>query len=257
MENGSSPYLVKPVDKALQVLHCVAEEGRELTLTEVSCKARLPKTTAYRYLTTLRKWHLVSYDTKTDLYRLGPYLLMLAQRVGRSPGLREAALPVMRRLRDDYNETVNLCELSGCEVIYTEIVESRRSLRMQATVGSRDPAYCTAVGKALIAVLPQAQWDSHLPDMLQARTAQTHRSRETLFAELALTRERGYAVDRGENEGGAICIAAPIRHPVATLAAISVSAPDTRVPPAVESAIARAVQEAADSISLRLEANAS
>ena len=82
MEDSSSRYIVKPVDKALQVLHCVAEEGRELTLTEVSYKARLPKTTTYRYLMTLRKWRLVAYDPKTDLYRLGPYLVVLAQRVG-------------------------------------------------------------------------------------------------------------------------------------------------------------------------------
>jgi DNA-binding IclR family transcriptional regulator len=257
METSSSPYIVKPVDKALHVLHCIAEEGRELTLTEVSHKARLPKTTAYRYLTTLRKWRLVAYVPETDLYRLGPYLLVLAQRAGHSQALREAALPVMRQLRDDYNETVNLCELSGQEVIYIEIVASHRSLRMQAQIGSRDPAYSTAVGKALLAALPEAQWDRRLPDILQPRTAHTHRSRETLFAELALTRVRGYAVDRCENEEGAICIAAPIQDRATVVAAISVSAPADRIPVALEPEIARAVQEAANVISVRLQADAS
>jgi IclR family KDG regulon transcriptional repressor len=252
MEDRDSMYLVKPVDRALQVLHCLAEEGRELTLTDLSCRVRIPKTTVYRYLSTLRKWGLVAHDPKTDLYRLGSYLHVLAQRVGKAPGLREAALPVLRQLRDRFNETTNLAELEGREVIYVEIVESRRSLRTQATVGSRDPAYSTAVGKALLAALPDAIREDHLPGTLRPRTPHTHRSRESLLADLTRIRARGFAMERGENEEGAACIAAAVKGRAGVVAAISVSAPEGRVSTALEQEIAAAVVQAADDISRRL-----
>jgi IclR family acetate operon transcriptional repressor len=246
-------YIVQPVAKALQVLECVAEEGRELALTEICYKVQLPKTTVFRYLHTLRRAGFIAYDPQSDRYRIGVRLWALGQSASSRNVLCTVARPIMKALRDRFNETVNLAELEGREVVYLEIVESRRSLRMQAKIGGSDPAYSTAVGKALLAFLPEADWPEHLPDRWEARTPHTLTSFETLRQELGRVQARGYALDRGENEEGCCCVGAPIFHPGGqVIASLSLSAPESRVPPALESEIARGVVAASQEISARL-----
>ena len=149
--------------KALQLLEYVVQEGRELPLTEISYHTGLPKTTAFRYLQTFCQAGFLSYDPHSDRYRTGVKLWVLAQSKGSHSALREAAIPAMRELRDRFNETINLAELDGREVVYLEMVESRRSLRMLAKIGSRDPAYRTAVGKAMLSTFEEEERRSHLP----------------------------------------------------------------------------------------------
>ena len=195
-------YIVKPVAKALRVLEYVVEEGREMALTEIAYHVRLPKTIAFRYLQTLHRAGFVFYDPRSDRYRTGVRIWALAQSKGGQSVLREAALPIMRGLRDRFNETINLAELDGQDMVYIEMVESRRSLRMLAKIGSRDPAYCTAVGKAILAALPEEVLQKHLPTKAHPRTTRTLTVPAALEAELTATQRRGYAIDRGENCAG-------------------------------------------------------
>jgi hypothetical protein len=116
----------------------------------------------------------------------------------------------MRELRDRFNETVNLGVLDGREIVYLDMVESRRSLRMQAQLGGRDPVYSTALGKAMVAFLPEDRWGEHLPARLTPRTEASHSSIVALRDDLRRTRERGYGLDDGENEEGVRCLGAPI-----------------------------------------------
>ena len=252
MAAASENYIVKPVAKALQVLAYVAEEGRELALTEICYKVRLPKTTVFRYLQTLCAAGLLAYDPVSDRYRTGVRLWALGQMAGRRSVLCEVTLPIMRRLRDRFNETVNLAELDGSEVIYLEMVESRRSLRMQAKIGSHDPAYTTAVGKAMLAFLPPERLPDHLPAALAPRTSGTVSELEALRSQLAEARTRGFALDQGENEEGARCVGAPIFGPGGSvIAGLSVSAPEGRMGGSQEKQIAAALVEAAAEISSR------
>jgi DNA-binding IclR family transcriptional regulator len=115
----------------------------------------------------------VTHDPDTDLYRIGLRVWELGQALHEPLRIREIALPPMRKLRDQFNETVNLGMLDGPEVVYLEIIESRRSLRMQAQLGGRDPVYSTALGKAVLAFKPEDQWIPHLPSNLTARTERT------------------------------------------------------------------------------------
>jgi len=167
--------------------------------------------------------------------------------------MREVALPLMHELRDSYNETVNLGILDSTEVVYVEITESRRSLRMQALLGGRDPAYCTALGKAILAFLPADQWPAHLPSKPSPRTPKTQLSLPGLQQELASTRERGFAVDDEENEVGACCIGAPIFDATGRVAAaVSLSAPASRLNGRQIHKVAESVVQTAATISGRL-----
>lgn len=246
-------YIVKPVHKALQVLLFLAQAKRPLTLTEICTQLRMPKTTVFRYLQTLHANGFVAIDADCDQYRLGIRLWELGQLAGANLPVRELAQPLMTELRDRFNETVNLGMLDHKEVVYLEMAESRLSLRTQAQTGARDPVYCTGLGKAILAFLPETQWAHHLPARLKPRTTNTLTSLAALRQDLHATRERGYALDRGENEDGAYCIAAPIFDQRGDpQAALSLSAPANRLSKQQFQVVAVALIEATTTISRRL-----
>lgn len=250
---SQSTYIIKPVFKALRVLQCLGDAGRELPLVEICRIVNLPKPTVYKYLQTLRAAGFVLYDAECECYWLGPNAWSLGRTVDPSLRVREVARLVMEQLRDRFEETINLGVLNGEEVVYLEMALSRQALRMQATIGAHDPAYSTSLGRAMIAHLPEARWKKHIPRQLRRRTARTITSHDALHAELVATRKRGYAIERGENEDGALCIGAPIfDQDGQVIAAVSVSAPASRISPSVESEVGVAVMHAAREISGRL-----
>ncbi|WP_157181559.1 IclR family transcriptional regulator [Actinopolymorpha alba] len=250
---AEADYIVKPVYKALQVLRCLGEAGRALTLGEVCQLVGLPKSTTFKYLRTLRATGFATHDAETDTYRIGLLVWDLGQLSGDQSQLRELALPAMRTLHRAFDETVNLAVPDGRAVVYLEMIESTRALRMQARLGSRDPMYSTAVGKAMLAALPGNDWRDRLPRRLTARTPRTITSLTALRRDLTDVRQCGYALDRGENEAGVSCVAAPVLDRQGrVVAAISVAAPDTRLDDALLARMAAAVVDAASSCSSRL-----
>jgi IclR family acetate operon transcriptional repressor len=251
--SSNSNYIVKPVDKALQVLTFLAEAGRELSLKEICTRTGLPKTTAFRYLYTLNAHGYVTHNGDSDLYRLGPRSWQLGQSAGQYAQLLEVALPLMQELRNRFDETVNLGVLNQTNIVYLGMVESRRALRMQARIGSHDPAYSTSLGKAILAFLPAEQWQAHLPARMTPRTDRTLTARTALRQDLEITRQRGYALDQGENEEGACCIGAPIFDRLGrAIAAVSLSAPASRLSPDHIEEVAGVVMQTAQLIAKEL-----
>lgn len=254
MRHGShhvpAAYIIKPVFKALRVLKCLGDAGRELSLVEICRLVGMPKPTVYKYLQTLREAGFVLYDPDCECYWLGPNAWSLGRTVEPSLRVREVARPIMQQLRDRFSETINLGVLHGDEVVYLEMAVSRQALRMQATIGAHDPAYSTSLGRAMIAFMPRERWSKHIPKRLHPRTPRTITTHDALYAELIATRRRGYAVEREENEPGALCIGAPIfDQDGEVVAAISLSAPTVRISPAHEVEVAAAVMQAARDIS--------
>jgi len=251
--NRSAAYVIKPVLKAMRVLKCVGDAGRELSLAGICRIVDLPKPTIYKYLRTLIAAGFVLYDAECECYWLGPNAWSLGRTVNPSLRVREVARPIMDHLRDRFGETINLGVLHDDEVVYLEMALCRQALRMQATIGAHDPAYTTSLGRAMIAFLPQSQWKKHLSQQMHKRTGQTIITHAVLRAELVKTRRRGYALERGENEEGALCIGAPIFDQDGhVIAAVSLSAPATRISHAYEAEIAEALVQAAREISSRL-----
>jgi DNA-binding IclR family transcriptional regulator len=136
----------------------------------------------------------------------------------------------MKQLLARFQETVNLAVLEGDQIVYVEILESPRTFRMCSRVGSREMPHSTALGKAILAFLPQQEVERILQNTgLPRYTANTIGSRSSLRDELAITRQRGYSIDNGENEEGARCVGAPIfDHRGDVVAAISISGPAVR-----------------------------
>lgn len=248
-----SSYLIKPVLRALEVLTLVAESDQELRLTQVATAMALPKSSALRYLRTLSAAGFLHHDPSTDRYGMGTRLWELGQRARGRRSIRQLATPVMRDLRDLFDETVNLAVLDGPEIVYIELFESRRGLRMQTTLGAREPVHSTALGKALLAFLPEAEVTAHLPDRLEPRTGHTLTRLADLRRDLEKTRERGYAIDEGENDEGVVCFGAPILEAGGRpLAALSVSVPASRLSDQLRADISTEIAERARGLSQHL-----
>lgn len=222
-------YLVQPVLKAMQVLQLVCEAPEPVSLNQLVREAALPKTTVFRYLRTLAAMGFVEHDAGEDRYRPGIGLWRLSHANSPYETLRQACRSHMKRLRERFNETINLGVLSGGEVLYLDVLESERSLRMQSSVGATDPLHSTALGKIFLAFRPVNQRATLIPQTLARHTHNTITDRATLVEQLEIIRTTGYAIEIGENEEGSYCIAAPILdHRDVAVAAISLSAPISR-----------------------------
>lgn len=247
----SDSYVVKPVAKALRTLIVLGEAERDLSLAELCAHVDIPKTTVFRYLQTLVEYGFVTYNPSTDKYALGLKLWSLGQVAWSRTRLHELARDHMHRLREAFDETVNLGVLDGREVVYLGMAESHRALRMHAQLGGRDPVYSTSLGRAMLAFLPESEWSRHLPARLTPMTSRTVTTLPALRAILIETRQRGYAIDDGENEENACCIGAPIldehNRPIG---AISVSAPASRLSGDRVPEVAQVVMDTARRISL-------
>ncbi len=246
-------YIIKPVYRALMLLQAVGEARRDLTLGEISSLTNIPKTTAFKYLRTLCARGFLEHDREHDRYRPGLTLWRLGQLSDDREVIRQVATPYLHALRDSFEETANLGILAGREIIYLDVVESRRSLRMRAAIGQRDTTYSTGLGKAILAFLGDDEWREHVPKQLTPRTASTVTSVKALEQELRTVRTHGYAMDRCENEDGLICIAAPIlARDAQVIAALSVSMPMSRCTNSLQHQIINALTEATGGASEKL-----
>jgi DNA-binding IclR family transcriptional regulator len=201
----------KILTKGLNLLEELAQSADGMTAVGLSESIGIHKTSVYRYLNTLLRAGYI--QTNGDgRYHLGNKILELGSQLLRRMPLRETAHPFLIELNDDTQMTVHLCVLDRQDVIYIDKIESHRTLPIMSRIGSRAPAYCTGVGKALLSSLPTDQVVSLLQGItLEKRTATTITDRMQLLEALKVTAERGYAIDNGEHEEGIKCFAAPIR----------------------------------------------
>src|SRR6266511_1936963 len=218
---GRTNYSIRAVHRVCEILDLLQQASSGAALLDVARATRLPKSSAFRYLATLERRRYVERDPVTGSYRAGSAFLPLRA---------HRARPHMERLRDRLGETINLGMLEGNRVIYLEIVESHRAMRLAARRGDRDPVYATALGKAIAANLP----DRRVRAILEAEgmprlTQRTLTDQDAYLVEMAGTRERGYALDDGEHEIDGRCVAVPVIGSNLP-AAISYSAPASRFP---------------------------
>ncbi len=214
----------------LELLADAAPDG--LSVSDIAERAQLNRVTAHRILAAYKAHGYVRQDGSGEPYRLGFKLVELAQSVLSESDLVRLAQPILDGLVERAGETCHLAVLDGAEAVYVAKVESSHAVRLVSRVGLRLPLYCTGLGKALLAWMDE-QHAARLIDLqcFERRTKHTIVSKKALFAELEATRERGYAVDLGENEVGVRCVAAAVRDREGLpVAAVSVSGPDARLP---------------------------
>jgi DNA-binding IclR family transcriptional regulator len=251
---SASRYRVQSVERALQLLGAFNQDERQLALAELAERVGIPRSTAFRLLSTLESEGFVR-RVGTD-YCLGFRCFVLGNVVKADLAIEREALPFLEALRDVTGETTQLAVLDSWQVVYLARVFSHLPVAyMRSRVGVVLPAYCTGLGKALLAELPPEEverWSrtQHFPRL----TSTTLASPEELLADLAAIRHRGYALDQEEREIGVACIAAVVRDDTGSpVAAISAAGPIDRLPRDLEgSEMATQVMTAAAGISERL-----
>lgn len=248
--------------RALSVLEYVRDHaagdapgGGGLNLTTLADALGLSKSTVLRLAQPLLDTGLLSRDREHGHFRLGPGALALGQAYLAGIDLRTAASEEAHRLMREAGGTVHLCVPDAPHIVYIDKVENETAVRMASRIGSRAPMYCTAVGKAMLAWLPEDVFAQVVAAGMPVVTARTLTAPDLLRAELARIRTRGYSVDDRENEPEVRCVAAPIfDHNDAVTGALSVSGLTSRVTAARVRELGPAVAAAALRVSRTLGA---
>ena len=249
-------YTVDAAAKALELLSVFSFREPRLSLADLAMRTGIPRATAFRLLSTLEQSGFLAKEH--GAYQLGIKCFVLGNIVAGGLDLRETAHPHLAALRDSTRETTQLAILDHWQVVYLERMLSPLPVGfMRSRAGAILPAYCTGLGKTLLAFRPEGEVEAWAATQtFTALTPRTITSAKRLMRELRAIRERGYGLDEEEREKGVCCIAAPVRsHSGQVVAAISVAGPSQRMPRALAgSDMAGAVVAAAAAISIDLGA---
>lgn len=253
-----SRYNIEALTRGLEILSLFSSDKPSLSLMEVVAALKINKSTAYRVLSTLETLGYLERDANSRRYRPSLKVLELGFTALNSLEVRQVARPYLERLAQEVNETVSLGILDGMDVVYIDRVRNRSIVGVVLGVGSHVSAHCTALGKVLLAYLPQEELMNRLTqNKLTALTPCTFIEPSKLLDELELVRQRGYAINDEELAIGLRAIAAPIRDlSQKTVAAINVSGPVTTISlRRLKNELASAVVETATQISAALGYN--
>ncbi len=213
---------IRAVERALDVLLCFSSKTPELTMTQISERVGMHKSTVHRLLATLEAKRFVQRDLASGLYKPGNRLLQMAFLTLEKNDLREVAAPYMRQLNETYRETITLSILDDSDMVYVAVEASPQTVTLAAKPGQRLPAFCTASGKVVIAYSPESIVNEIFAHGFPEYTSYTIRSTETMLHIISLVRERGFAYSEQELELGINAVAAPIldkgKVPVAAIA---------------------------------------
>lgn len=193
-----------------------------MTLSEVAKLSGLPRAGARRLLLTLHALGYVKSDSK--YYQLSPKVLELGFSYLASQNWLNVASPILECLRDELDEAVSVTTLEGTEVVYVARFPVDRVMTLAMDIGSRKPAYCTAMGRVLLAALPQTKVREVLNSSeLQAFTERTLHTTNDITAAICEVREKGFCLIDRELENSLVAISVPLRnYHGETLAAVNV-----------------------------------
>lgn len=244
------------VGRTLAVLDLVAGFGRPVRFAELLPVAGLPKATLYRFLQALTHQDMLAFDEAHQTYAPGMRLVRLAHSAWAQSSLAPVARAVLDELAEALGQTIHLAQLDNGAVLYVDKRNARQPVEMFAQSGKVGPAYCTGVGKAMLAHLPEDRLAAAIDrQSFHRHTPSTLTDPAALRADLARIRARGYALDDEEHEAGIACIAAPILSGGGrVLGAISVTTTTASTPRDRLLALAGPVRDAAARIAQAAEA---
>lgn len=244
--------LTPAVLRGLDVLELFLTEPGPLIGAEVARLTGHPRASVHELLTTLESRRYLTRD-ESGAYSLGPSVLRLGNTYRDSMSLPRLGLRIAQEMVARHGETINVGTLSGPDIVYLVKVDSPHPVRLVSRIGGSLPAATTAVGKALLAWLPEPELDALLAFDLPQLTPRTLTDPDRIRAQLAEVRETGVAFETGESTPGVTCAGAPVRDETgAVVAALSVSVPDLRWGQAGPEHWAAVVREGADALSFEL-----
>jgi len=227
---------IEVMGKIFAILEYFVEVGgkqKSVAFVEVAGAVPFARTTVHRILYSLEKLGYVEKDDVKAHYHLAPKFFELTGPAIHFRRLQRAAKSVMQNLLLRFGETINLGVLDEGQVAYIEVLQSPSVLRAAAIPGQRNPVHSTALGKVMLAFLPESEVESIIDrHPMIRRTPKTITQKKHLLEHLASVRERSVALDMEENLTGVVCVAAPIfDHAGRVVASLSVSGPAARMEP--------------------------
>lgn len=251
--NGKRSYNITALQRGLHLLQLFSQSQRGLTAKQVTQLSRLPFSTVHRFLVNLETSGYLNC-TGEGVYYLGVACFAIGQAALSQLDIRRLSLPYLRELNHQTRETIHLTVRHGLSAVYVEKLDSPEQLRIHSRIGASVPLHCSAVGKVMLANMPQEEREKILRQLdLKRFTANTVGNLQELRTELYRVEKNGYACDLEEHELHIRCIAAPIwDHTGGIHAALSITAPMVRMPVSRLRQLAPLIQQAGLRISREL-----
>jgi IclR family acetate operon transcriptional repressor len=229
-DNPKRSYNITALQRGLRLLQLFSESPHGLTAKQVAVRSRLPVSTVHRFLANLESSAFLNCSG-AGVYQLGIACFAIGQAALGQLDVRRVSLPYLEELNRKTRETIHLTLRHGLSAVYVEKLDSPEPLRIHSRIGAAVPLHCTAVGKVMLAYMPDEARDKVLPQLgLKRLTANTVGNLQELAAELYRVRKNGYACDLEEHELHIRCIAAPIwDHAGEVNASVSITAPMVRM----------------------------
>jgi IclR family acetate operon transcriptional repressor len=242
------------LERGLRVIEATAAIGGSATLSEIARKTALPRSTTHHLLRALVEFGYLVQDGDARPYRLAPKLFRLTGRTWTKEQLAEISMPFLDELSGRVGEGTSLAILRDGVVTVVAKRESEGPVRVVQEVGAERPIYCTAVGKALAAWLPERELDGIMGrTIFDRKTARTIITPAALRRELARIRATGFAIDNEEHMEGIRCIATSVRdHTGDVCASLCVVGPTSRLPQRRLAEIRKPLAAVAADLSARL-----
>jgi DNA-binding IclR family transcriptional regulator len=227
---------IEVMGKIFSVLEYFIESGGRQKLvpfSEIAAGLPFARTTVHRILYSLEKLKYLEKDSATGHYQLAGKFFELTGPAMHFRRLQSVSKSVMQNLLLRFGETVNLGVLDEGQIAYIEVLQSSSALRIAAVAGERNPVHSTALGKAILAYLPETEIQAILDGHPMIKmTPKTITQKKHFLEHLSWVRERSVALDMEENLSGVICVAAPIFDQSGrVIAGLSISGPASRMEP--------------------------
>lgn len=247
-------YNVPGLDRALSIIELLNRQPEGLSVNEISNQLKYPINSVYRIMMTLERRNFVRKQSRGSVFVLSEKFLTLSTPVAGEPAFIETALPFMRDLRDDTQETVLAGVLVGNEGVVLEQCEGLHPFSFRISTGLRFSLHTAAPGKVFLAHLEPKKRSKIINSLnLKRLTANTIVTKEGLEKEVSLAVQNGFAVDYEEEFKGQVCVGAPVLGKNASLVgSVWLVAPTSRLPKKNLLETAQKVMTATDKISQAL-----
>lgn len=203
--------VIQSLERGLKILEILGKSSTPLSLSEITRHFEIDRSSIFRLLGTLMQNNFVHQDPETKKYMLGFKIMELSGAFGEQTSIEKLLRPILKHICEKTRQNSHLAILDGNEVVFIAVEQPKQNLSMHISVGTREPAPPTALGKVLLAY--KSEWDRNLilrTTTMKKFTQNTITSIKEYLRHLDAIRKNNFAVDKEEYRNGVICIAAPV-----------------------------------------------
>jgi DNA-binding IclR family transcriptional regulator len=256
VENAKQPYGTVLI-KASRILDFLSAKKEPQSLNVIAQETGLTSSTALKILDTLLLIGYVKKHPETKKFELGSAIIKYANKYLADLDISKISYPHLKELQNRLDETIHLGILEGDEILTVNKLETKKPIVcLNSRIGLSKPLYCSAMGKAVLAEMPESEVSAYLSTVeLKALTETTITDPETLLKQLEDVKRNGYAVDDSEGEIDVYCLGVSLRMNNKTYGAFSISVPSYRITPAIKDEIVQAILKTKENIQRELQQN--